>query len=66
VKRIPVPTPNKDNLVTVAAALKSNVDMSTGQHQNAPALKALDPTTATTADIVNTINLLIRRIQGDA
>lgn len=49
----------------VLEPLVHNMNMVTGQHRNSPKLKAL-PSTATQADLIAAVNILIQRVQGDS
>jgi hypothetical protein len=60
-KRVSVPSGGGPEAV---AALKQNVDMLTGQHTNARPLRPLEPT-ATLAEVIAAVNVLIARSQGD-
>lgn len=47
-----------------AASVKATIDGLTGQHPNVPDLKRLD-TTATLPEVIQQLNLVIDRLQGN-
>jgi hypothetical protein len=59
---IPAPQVGDPALREMLVAMKHNLDVVTGQTNNSVKLKVL-PSTASTAEIVEQLNAIIRRIQ---
>lgn len=59
---IPSVRTGQPELDRALAAVKQNVDAMTGQARNAGRIEPLPPT-ATQADIIKTINLILERLQ---
>ncbi|MES2415083.1 MAG: hypothetical protein V4614_14850 [Pseudomonadota bacterium] len=65
-RRAAIPTVRSGNASVDKAlsVIKVNMDQMTGQHPNVPALKEL-PLTATLAQVIEQLNLIVKRLQGD-
>lgn len=53
----------QENQQAFTDAVKQNLDNLTGQHKNTPVLKEL-ATTATLAETIAAVNLIVRRLNG--
>ena len=58
-----IPEPKSDNLVSVVAAIKENIEVDKGRLQLSEPLRELAPT-ATLSDVISSLNIIIRRLNS--
>lgn len=65
-KRVGIPTLQSDDPAAndFAEAVKNTLDILTGQHVSVGRVNPLDPSAATTSDLIARVNLLMDRLQG--